>query len=121
MVTYVGYSTIDSKSINSILTDKDLALRDLLNHFYTRKGERVMNPNFGSILHDLIFEPLDEATENLATEDVQNIIDSDPRWIFSELNLTKPSDHQLDIRVRVIYDDTGLAEELYLTYTSEIT
>ena len=80
-----------------------------------------MNPNFGSILHDLIFEPLDEATENLATEDVQNIIDSDPRWIFSELNLTKPSDHQLDIRVRVVYDDTGLAEELYLTYTSETT
>jgi phage baseplate assembly protein W len=121
MVTYVGYSTIDSKNINSVLTDKDLALRDLLNHFYTRKGERVMNPNFGSILHDLIFEPLDATTEQLARDDVQNIIDSDPRWIFSELNLSKPTDHQLDIRVRVVYDDTGLAEELYLTYTSEIT
>jgi len=121
MVTYVGYSTIDSKNINSVLTDKDLALRDLLNHFYTRKGERVMNPNFGSILPDLIFEPLDAATEQLARDDVQNIIDSDPRWIFSELNLSKPTDHQLDIRVRVIYDDTGLSEELYLTYTSEIT
>ena len=37
------------------------------------------------------------------------------------LNLTKPVEHQLDIRIRVIYDDTGTAEELYLTYTSETT
>jgi len=121
MVTYVGYSTIDRNNINTVLVDKDLALRDLMNHFYTRKGERVMNPNFGSILPDLVFEPLDDITEQAARDDVQNIIDSDPRWIFSEINLSKPTDHQLDIRVRVIYDDTGLAEELYLTYTSETT
>ena len=114
MVTYVGYSTIDRTDINTVLTDKDLAVRDLMNHFYTRKGERVMNPNFGSILPDLVFEPLDDITEQAARDDVQNIIDSDPRWIFSEVNLSKPTDHQLDIRVRVVYDDTGLAEEEFI-------
>jgi phage baseplate assembly protein W len=119
MVTYVGYSTIDRNTINAVLTDKDLALRDLLNHFYTRRGERVMNPNFGSILHELVFDPLDARTEILAKDDVERIIDSDPRWRFVSLKLTKPVEHQLDIRVRVIYDDTGTAEELYLTYTSE--
>jgi len=119
MVTYIGYSTIDRNTINAVLTDKDLALRDLLNHFYTRRGERVMNPTFGSILHELVFDPLDARTEILAKEDVERIINSDPRWRFVSLNLTKPVDHQLDIRVRVIYDDTGTAEDLYLTYTSE--
>lgn len=119
MVTYVGYSTLNKKTINTVLTDKDLALRDLMNHFYTRRGERVMNPEFGSILHELVFDPLDARTEMLAKEDVEKIINSDPRWIFDDLNLSKPQDHQLDIRVRVIYDDTGTAEELYLTYTSE--
>lgn len=121
MVTYIGYSTLNKKTINTVLTDKDLALRDLMNHFYTRRGERVMNPEFGSILHDLVFDPLDLRTEALAKDDVERIINSDPRWIFEDLNLTKPQDHQLDIRVRVIYDDTGTAEELYLTYTSETT
>jgi|TARA_B110000503_G_scaffold77355_1_gene119210 phage baseplate assembly protein W len=121
MVTYVGYSTINSNKINSVLTDKDLALRDLLNHFYTRKGERVMNPEFGSILHDLVFDPLDSRTEYLAAEDVKRIINSDPRWSYRDLNLSKPFDHQLDIRVRVVYDDSGVAEDLYLTYTSETT
>ncbi len=119
MVTYIGYSTIDKNTINTVLTDKDLALRDLMNHFYTRRGERVMNPEFGSILHELVFDPLDARTEMLARNDVENIINSDPRWIFEDLNLTKPVEHQLDIRIRVIYDDTGTAEELYLTYTSE--
>jgi len=119
MVTYIGYSTIDKNTINTVLTDKDLALRDLMNHFYTRRGERVMNPEFGSILHELVFDPLDARTEMLAEDDVQKIINSDPRWIFEDLNLTKPVDHQLDIRIRLIYDDTGTAEELYLTYTSE--
>ena len=119
MVTYVGYSTIDRNTINAVLTDKDLALRDLLNHFYTRKGERVMNPNFGSILPDLVFEPLDARTELLAREDVEKIINDDPRWVFTNLIMSKPADHQLDIRVRVTYIDTGTAEELYLTYTSE--
>jgi len=121
MVTYIGYSTIDKNTINTVLTDKDLALRDLMNHFYTRRGERVMNPEFGSILHELVFDPLDARTEMLAEDDVQKIINSDPRWIFEDLNLTKPVDHQLDIRIRLIYDDTGTAEELYLTYTSETT
>ncbi len=78
-----------------------------------------MNPEFGSILHELVFDPLDARTEMLARNDVENIINSDPRWIFEDLNLTKPVEHQLDIRIRVIYDDTGTAEELYLTYTSE--
>ena len=119
MVTYIGYSTIDKNTINTVLTDKDLALRDLMNHFYTRRGERVMNPEFGSILHELVFDPLDARTEMLARNDVENIINSDPRWIFEDLNLTKPVEHQLDIRIRVIYDDTGTAEELYLTYTTE--
>ena len=119
MVTYVGYSTIEQDAINTTLTDRDLALRDLLNHFYTRRGERVMNPEFGSILHDLVFDPLDARTEILAEQDVVRIIDSDPRWQFVSLNLSKPEEHQLDIRVRVIYDDSDNEEELYLTYTSE--
>jgi len=31
--------------------------------FVTRKGERVMHPNYGCALHDLVFEPMDGQTE----------------------------------------------------------
>jgi len=84
MVTYIGYSTIDKNTINTVLTDKDLALRDLMNHFYTRRGERVMNPEFGSILHELVFDPLDARTEMLVGNDVEKIINIVPGGFFED-------------------------------------
>lgn len=119
MATYIGYSSIGSVIGSKILTDVDLAKRDLMNHFYTRKGERVQNPEFGSILPELVFEPLDYTTESAAIEDVKRIINSDPRWIELETLLSKPDDHTLTIRVRLQYKDTGTAEELYLTFVGE--
>lgn len=119
MVTYVGYSTIGSYTSSRTLVDKDIALRDLVNHFYTRKGERIMNPEFGFIAWDLLFDPLDSQTENLIKEDAQRIVSSDPRWTLQSLFMNKPDEHSLAIRMSVIYNDTGTAEELFLDFTSE--
>ena len=119
MVTYIGYSTIDSISGSKTLTDSDIAKRDLLNHFYTRRGERVQNPLFGSILPDLVFEPLDESTIREATDDVDRIVNNDPRWNVLETLVTKPDDHTLNIKVRMAYMSSGTAEELFLTFTGE--
>ncbi|OUV26871.1 MAG: hypothetical protein CBC57_01570 [Euryarchaeota archaeon TMED97] len=119
MVTYIGYSTIDSISGSKTLTDVNLAKRDLLNHFYTRRGERVGFPSFGSILPDLVFEPLDSATEREALDDVNKIVNNDPRWQVLETLLSKPDDHTLEIKVRLQYNDTGTAEELFLRFIGE--
>ena len=119
MVTYIGYSTIDSISGSKTLVDSELAKRDLLNHFYTRRGERVGNPTFGSILPDLVFDPLDGTTESLALDDVNVIVNNDPRWNVLETLLSKPNDHSLEIKVRLEYIDTGTAEELFLKFTGE--
>ena len=91
----------------------------MLNHFYTRRGERVGNPTFGSILPDLVFDPLDGTTERLALDDVNVIVNNDPRWNVLETLLSKPNDHSLEIKVRLEYIDTGTAEELFLKFTGE--
>jgi len=119
MVTYIGYSTVGSTYGSKTLTDIDIARRDLLNHFYTRRGERVQNPTFGSILPDLVFEPLDAQTERLANDDVDAIVNNDPRWKPLETLLSKPTEHSLEIKVRLEYIDTGTAEELLLNFTGE--
>ena len=36
--------------------DVELVKQDLLNHIYTSKGQRVMNPEYGSIIWDLLFD-----------------------------------------------------------------
>ena len=68
MAIFKGFSTIDKVRAPYTLTDIDLVKRDLLNHFYTKKGERLMKPNFGSIIWDLLMEPEDTVTE----EDIKN-------------------------------------------------
>ena len=121
MATYIGYSSIgENLSSSRILVDKELALRDLLNHFYTRRGERVMNPEFGSIIWDLVFEPLDSITEADILEDITRIVNSDPRWVFEDAKITKPQEHALRAQVQVFYNDTGTSEELYLDFVGEI-
>lgn len=120
MATYVGYSTIGSTVGSRVLTDKELAKRDLMNHFYTRKGERVMNPEFGCVIWDVLFDPLDQLTESIVKNDVIRIIESDPRWIYRDMRMEKPDDHTLNVRVQLIYDDTRTAEELYLNFIGEI-
>ena len=119
MVTYIGYSSVDQITGSKRLEDVDIAKRDLMNHLQTRKGERVMNPKFGSILTELVFEPLDNRTKNEALQDITDIVNNDPRWRYLEAILNKTDEHSLEVRVRLEYIDTGTAEELFLTYTGE--
>ena len=120
MATYIGYSSIGQLAESRILTDKDIAKRDLMNHFYTRKGERVVNPEFGSIIWDMLFEPMDLYTENLIQEDVERIINSDPRWNLINSVVQKPDDHSITVHTNVEYVDTGTAEELFLNFVGEV-
>ena len=119
MTTYIGYSSVSDIVKSKTLTDSDIAKRDLLNHFHTKRGERVMNPNFGSILPELVFEPLDFTTEQAAIDDVKVIVENDPRWNVLETLLTKPNEHSLEVKVRLEYIETGKAEELLLNYVGE--
>ena len=66
--TYKGFSTISPDAENFALFDFDLIKQDLLNHFNIRQGERLMNPKFGTIIWDLLFEPLTEDIKFLITE-----------------------------------------------------
>ena len=119
MATYVGYSSIGETIGSRSLQDIDIAKRDLMNHFNTRKGERVMNPEFGSILPELVFEPNDLTTITAAQEDVDIIVNNDPRWKVLETLVDKPNDHSIEVKVRMEYIDTGTAEELFLRFIGE--
>ena len=77
---FVGYTTVDQPLIAKVLTDKDLAIQDLKNNFFTRRGERLMDPDFGSIIPEMIFEPLDDITKGEIQADAERIISLDPRW-----------------------------------------
>lgn len=121
MVTFVGFSTVGKRTGTSVLEDKDLAVRDLLNHFYTRRGERLGEPGFGSILPELIFEPFDQYVIDAADDDVRTIINFDPRWKLIDYDIENDV-QSLTITVQLQYIPDLSAEQLVLKYrdTEEI-
>ena len=84
---YKGFSSLDQTTSNSKLYDFDLIKQDIINHFNTRKGERVMNPTFGSIIWDLLMEPLTQQVKEALNKDIVDICNYDTRVIPTQINL----------------------------------
>jgi phage baseplate assembly protein W len=116
MVTFIGFSTIGKRTGTAVLQDKELAKRDLLNHFYTRRGERLGEPEFGSILPELIFEQLDQLVVDAADDDVRRIIDLDPRWKLRDYDISTET-HNIIITVQLEYVPDLSTDTLVLEYT----
>lgn len=84
---YRGFSSSQylSTKQSMSLTEIDVVKRDLLNHIFTRKGERLMMPNFGTTIPDLLFEPIDEDTVAEVRAQLDIVFNYDPRVIVLEM------------------------------------
>lgn len=88
MSTYKGFSFFQyqyNKSI--ILTDVKLVNRDLYNHIFTRLGDRVKMPLFGTRIPDMLFEQLDEELLFDIERELTNVFKYDPRVELVSLKL----------------------------------
>lgn len=118
MATFIGMSTVDTVRAPYVLTDDDLIKRDLLNEFNTKRGERVMRPNFGSIIWEILMDPDSETLEKQVDEDIAKIIDRDPRVSLLRVN-TVIAEHTLRSEVIVQYVASTNQDTLYLNYTRD--
>ena len=98
----VGFSTVGRVEPPFRLVDLELAKADLMNAFMTHRGERVMRPDFGSIIHDLLFEPFDADTKQAVTEDAIAIIRQDPRFQTVSIDV-KELEHTLRLDITLNY------------------
>jgi phage baseplate assembly protein W len=112
---YRGFSTISSATTNFALYDFALIKQDLLNHFYIRQGERLMQPNFGTVIWDLLFEPLTPDIQNAILTNVNQIFNSDPR-IQAENILITPYETGLQIQCDLKYLLYNIQEKLQLNF-----
>jgi phage baseplate assembly protein W len=112
---FSGYSTIDRKISKTSIYDKDLVKRDLLNHIFTRRGERVMNPTFGTSIHDLLFEPFNESLKDRIISEIREVIDAEPRVQLAGIE-TFEEDWGLTIKVDLYYNIFEDVETLYLEF-----
>lgn len=117
MSTYRGFSTINNGR-KARLTDFELAKQDLINHFYIRKGEKLHNPEFGTNIWFLLFEPYTDAVKDQINEDIRSIINYDPRINADNIVVTE-LDHGLQIEIELSYIDTNETDTMLLRFNSE--
>jgi len=117
--SFIGFSTVGRIKPPYTLIDFDLVKVDLLNHFNTRKGERVMLPEFGTIIYDLLMDPLDDTTKDLIREDVIRIIKSDPRVEMVDLIMTE-LDRVILLEVELLYLPNGVTETIAIQFNIEL-
>ena len=88
MQTYLGFSTYN-RARKFKVTDFDLVKQDLFNHFHIRRGEKLMNPDFGTIIWDMLYEPYTEALRDMLSDDIKRIVGYDPRLEVINITITE--------------------------------
>jgi phage baseplate assembly protein W len=120
MRKFKGYSTVDKTWGNFKLYDVDLAKRDLLNELYTRKGERLMSPQFGSIVWDLLFDPLTDEIIDAIRADCLRIVTKDPRLDLLDLDVVD-NEHTIIVSIILRYVPTATETELVAVFNRNLT
>ena len=113
-VTFKGFSSRADKR-NFKLYDFEVAKQDLINRLSVRKGERVENPEFGTIIYDAIFEPFTEELKDAIVEDVTANLNADPR-ISTEEILVQEADKGIAIQATITYVPLNITEKLRFNF-----
>lgn len=118
---YRGFSSYQYETNKTFgITDVELVKLDLLNHIFTRKGERVMMPNFGTRIPDLAFEPLDNLTLSILEEDLRTVFAFDPRVQLLSLTITPSYDESsVEASARLLYVELDMQGNLDLNIVFE--
>jgi phage baseplate assembly protein W len=118
MSTYRGFSTIGSDFATPTVTDFMVAKTDLQNSLNVRQGERVMRPEFGCLVWDMLYEPFTDELYDELIQNITNIGNSDPRL---ELQQIQPTSYEHGIQISMIlrYIPTDQVEQMLYTFNQE--
>lgn len=117
---YRGFSTAGHRQrpeTGFLTVDFETVKRDLMNHIYTLKGERVMMPSFGTRIPEMAFEPLDQDTLKIIEDDLRAVVDYDPRVELIEIAVQAlPSNNAVVAWLDLRYLELNTTETLKLEF-----
>ena len=113
-VTFKGFSSRADKK-NFKLYDFEVAKQDLINRLSVRKGERVENPEFGTIIYDAILEPFTDALKEAIVEDITANLNADPRISTDEI-LVSEADRGITVQATINYVPLNITEKLRFNF-----
>jgi len=113
-VTFKGFSS-KADQRNFKIYDFECVKQDLINRLSIRKGERVENPEFGTIIYDCLFEPFTEVLKEQILEDITANLNADPRIATEEILVTE-ADHGIAIQATIKYVPLDITEKLQFKF-----
>ena len=116
-IMYRGFSTV-GRNRKFRLTDFELVKQDLINHFYIRKGEKLMNPDFGTIIWNVVHEPLTEDLKSVIVTDIKAIAGYDPRISIDNGVITE-YDQGIQVELQLRYVQTNQTNLLNLQFDNQ--
>lgn len=100
---------------SALLTDIASVYQSIANILNTRVGERLFNPEFGSDLERLLFEPIDEETSLMLRHVLIQVIE---KWdnrvdIDNARTVIEPLPDENMYRVQIVFVVKGVKGELF--------
>ena len=114
---YKGFSTIGLQN-RWKLEDTELVKRDIMNHFQTRRGERLSNPAFGSKIWEFAFEQMTDDLLEAITADVKNILASDPRVVAKDITIQQ-FENGFQIEMDLYFVNQDVSESMYVQFNQQ--
>jgi phage baseplate assembly protein W len=78
-----------------------------------------MNPNFGSVVWDLIYEPLTPNVKQQISADIDRILASDPRVIPTLVNIVE-QDYGFLLEITLSYKGTDVSDGMILSFDKRV-
>jgi len=103
---------------NSTYQTKDAIKANLINYFLTNRGERFLNPNFGSNIRRLLFDNINE--EKL--DEIEALVSEDLQTYFPRVQPTliqvgaDPDSNKVVFFLRYAVKDTNIEDELVINF-----
>jgi phage baseplate assembly protein W len=111
---FKGFSSRADQN-NFRLYDFELIKQDLINRLSIRKGERVENPEFGTIIYDCIFEPLTNALKQAIADDITQNLNADPRISSSDITVSE-TEKGIAVQATITYVPYNITEKLTFSF-----
>ena len=112
---YRGISTVNNDNQKFGLYDVGLIKQDLINHFHISQGEKLENPTFGTIIWDVLFEPLTEQMKDLIIQNITRVISSDPRVSVNNVTVDQ-YESGLQVECSLIYRPDNISATMRLQF-----
>lgn len=119
---YKGFSTRNYEELGASFDIYNVKCieEDLMNEIFTVRGDRLYMPTYGTRIPLLTFEPNDAATMDVIREDINSVINNDPRVSLKALSVSQVPDSYAIVAVAVInYVEFNVVSDLNIFINSQ--